>query len=216
VNLSQEQIAQKMAKFIWSYKVGDNIAHNFQILFFLYQKKDESEDEQKPLLNKPIIVTLVSLIEGIFYDFVCRLDGATNHFPETIKPKTRDLIKQRIENDKQWFSRKDFSKGEVSRYKRIKNYKLSELIAIFSEFELLGEKENTIYKHLEGMSYLRNRIHIFNWFGNFEIDEERVFSEIRLKKSEEVLGEILQVMEEKYARPFESGQDEYWYSKMIF
>jgi hypothetical protein len=214
--LNQKQISEKLAKFVWDFKVGDNIAHNFKTLYFLYKKKEESLDDQKYLLNKPIIITIVSIIEGVFYDLVCRLDMATNHFPESIGQEKREKIKRKIEREKEWFTRKDFLTNKDEKYKRIKNYKISELIRIFSEYELLGEKDNIIYKHLEGASYLRNRIHIFNWFGNFEIDEDKVFNESRLGKIETLLIEILNIMEEKYDRPFQSGQDDVWYSKMIF
>lgn len=216
LSINQKQISNKLAKFIWDFKVGDNVAHNFKTLYFLYKKKDESSDNQKYLLNKPIIIIIVSIIEGIFYDLVCRLDVATNHFPEIINQEKREKIKNKIEREKEWFLRKDFLTGKDEKYKRIKNYKISELIRIFYEYEILGEKTGNIYKHLEDASYLRNRIHIFNWFGNFEIDEDKVFSESRLEKIEFLIMEILDIMEEKYNRPFQSGQDDVWYSKMIF
>jgi hypothetical protein len=216
IQLDQKQIAEKLAKFVWNFKVGDNIAHNFKTLYFLYKKKEESSDDQKYLLNKPIIITMVSIIEGIFYDLVCRLDMSTNHFPESIDQDKREKIKRKIEREKEWFTRKDFLTDKDEKYKRIKNYKISELIKMFSECELLGDKEHLIYKHLEEASYLRNRIHIFNWFGNFEIDEDKVFNESRLGKIESLLVEILSIMEVRYKRPFQSGQDDVWYSKMIF
>lgn len=216
IQLTQKQVSEKLAKFVWDFKVGDNVAHNFKTLYFLYNKKEESLDDQKYLLNKPIIVTIVSIIEGIFYDLVCRLDMSTKHFPENINQDKREKIKARIEREKEWFTRKDSLTDKDERYKRIKNYKISELIRMFSEYELLGGKEHVIYKHLEGASYLRNRIHIFNWFGNFEIDEDKVFNESRLEKIESLLVEILNIMEEKYDRPFQSYQNDVWYSKMIF
>lgn len=216
ISLDQKQISDKMAKFVWYFKVGDNIAHNFKILYFLYKKKKESLDSQKYLLNKPIIISIVSIMEGIFYDLVCRLGQATSHFPESINQDKREKIKRKIENDKEWSIRKDPLTNVDERYKRIKNYKISELIKIFSEHELLGEKNNIIYQHLEEASFLRNRIHIFNYFGNFEINEDEVFNESRLEKIESLLIEILNIMEERYERPFQSGQDDVWYSKMIF
>ena len=214
--LNQKEVATMLASFVWDFKVGDNIAHNFKTLYFLYKKKDESSDDQKYLLNKPIIVTIVSIIEGIFYDLICRIDLATNHFPDNIDALKREKIKQRIAREKEWFPRKDFLTGEDEKYRRIKNYKISELIRIFSEYELLGTGGDVIYRHLEEASYLRNRIHIFNWFGNFEIDEDKVFNENRLQKIENLLVEILDIMQEKYQRPFQSGQEDVWYSKMIF
>lgn len=216
ISLSQKQISEKLAKFVWSFKVGDNIAHNLKTLYFLYKKKDESLDDQKYLLNKPIIISIVSIIEGVFYDMVCRLDVSTKHFPESIDKEKREKINRKIEREKEWFIRKDFLTDKNERYKRIKNYSMSELIRMFSEYELLGEKGGVVYKHLEEASYLRNRIHIFNWFGNFETDEDKVFNEGRLEKVESLLVEILNIMEEKYERPFQSGQDDVWYSKMIF
>lgn len=203
-SLTRREIAGRMAKFIWNFKVGDNIVFNFIILFTLYKQRESLEEKNKYILNKPIAVIIVSIIEAIFYDLICRLGEATSHFPDSIAQHQRVLIKNKIDKEKQWFDYKDNS-GKIKKYKRIKNYSLKEIINFLEQYELFGDKGSSIYSHLRNAFCLRNRIHIFNWFGNYERDEFTVFNESRIKKLEDLLTEIFDVMVKKYLRPFESG-----------
>ncbi len=187
-----------LSKFIWSFKVGDNLNYNFEVLFFLYGKKDIEQTNQE-LYIKPLIVIIVSIIEGIFYDLMCRLDGATNHFPKHIDPNTRNEIKKRIHEEKV-----PYKTTEGVTYRRIRNYTFNHLIKFFEEYELLGSKGASIYLELQEAAYLRNRIHIFNYYNNFSKDENRVFSEFRLRNVEKILDSILTIMSSIYQRPFGS------------
>jgi hypothetical protein len=211
--LTRKEIAERMAEFIWNFKVGDNIAFNFIILFALYRQKESIEEKNRYILNKPIAIIIVSIIEAVFYDLICRLGQATTHFPESIPQDKRDLIKNKIDKERQWFAYKD-SSGEVKKYKRIKNYSLKEIVNFLEQCELFGIKGSLIYAHLRDALFLRNRIHIFNWFGNYERDEFVVFNESRIEKLEDLLTEIFNIMARKYSRPFESDLGREWLQVM--
>ena len=62
--------------FMWSFKKGDNIIYNLEIAWELYEAKSRSTDKRK--YNKPIIITLISIIECILDDFTYRIRGHVN------------------------------------------------------------------------------------------------------------------------------------------
>lgn len=195
--LNQKEIETKLDAFIWDFKVGDNIKHNLEESFFLYKIKKEncSKIKEEQFLNKHISLTLVAIIEGVLYDFVVRLSEATNHFPSTIDEKKRKEIKADIAK------RKVSYEAEFGKILRVKNYSLSQIFALLEKYELLGKKQHAIYKALKSIIHFRNRIHIYNWYKNFEVDEKYVFTNKRLEILEQILIYILGVMETKYARP---------------
>ncbi len=209
LSLSKKEIADKLDAFVWNYKVGDNIAYNFQQLYFFYHKKEiEKSEEKKKLYNKHLSITIVSIIEGIFYDLITRLDGATNHFPDSITASKEAQIKAHLDKDKQWFMTR------LGRRKRVKNYKLGEIRDFLKRYLLLGSQTNPIYSDLEEAIFLRNRIHIFNWFGNFERDEQDVFSDTRLVKLEKLLVKVINGMFIIYPRPTPCNQAQNWLDLM--
>jgi hypothetical protein len=78
---------------------------------------------------------------------------------------------------------------------------MSVLVNFLKKYELLGDKNCKIYDDLKVATFLRNRIHIFNYKNNFEIDEHCVFSEDRLHDVEKVLEDIIKTMSSLYKRP---------------
>ncbi len=52
--------------FMWSFKKGDNIVYNLEIAQELYRARATSADKSK--YNKPLLITLVSVIECILDD----------------------------------------------------------------------------------------------------------------------------------------------------
>jgi hypothetical protein len=198
LSLNQKEIETKLDTFNWDFKVGDNIKHNVQEIFFLYKIKENncSNIKEKQFLNKHISLTLVCIIEAILYDFVVRLDGATNQFPFLIDNKKRKDIKKYIDEQKVQFEHKELK----VKYLRVKNYSLSQILRLLKEFELLEQKDSPIYNTLETATYFRNRIHIYNWFNNFEKDERYVFTDKRLEILENLVVYILITMEAKYSR----------------
>jgi len=199
ISLTQKEIEDKINRFNWNFKVGDNIKYNLDEIFYLYKIKEEfcSNTKEKSFLNKHISITIVAIIEVIFHDFIVRLSEATNHFPAIIDDKKRNEIKKYINGGKIHFH----SKRIGIKLLRIRNYSLSQIFKILQKFELLEQKDSPIYQTLEKVTHFRNRIHIYNWFDNFEINEKDVFTEKRLDELEKVLVYVISVMEVKYARP---------------
>jgi hypothetical protein len=199
LSLNQKEIETKLDTFNWNFKVGDNIKHNVQEVFFLYKIKDENciSSEEKQFLNKHISIILVCIIEAILYDFVVRLSEATNHFPLIIDDKKRNDIKKYISEQKVPYEFKE-TKFKIL---RVRNYSLSQILKLLKEFELLEQKDSPVYTNLENATYFRNRIHIYNWFNNFEKDEKYVFTNKRLEVLEKLVIYILTTMEAKYSRP---------------
>lgn len=210
INLTKVEVAEHLNLLIWNYKVGDNIAFNFKQLFFLYNQRDkEALLHKKMLYNKYIAVTVVSIIEAVLYDFIVRLSEATTHFPACISSEKRSQIKKEIDESKQVFSSRE--RGE---YKRVKNYSNKELRNLLLKYELLGQKTSPIYNDFEEAVFLRNRIHIFNWFGNFEPDEENVFTNQRVENVEHLAVTIITYLASTYSRPADSNQTDFWLDKI--
>lgn len=198
--LTQKEIEQKLDIFIWSFKVGDNILHNYEGILFLYTLKatfnQENSDHavKRRFLNKHISITIVSIIEAILYDFVTRLDSATNQFPKSIPLHKEREIKRYILSQKVPF------KTAIGEHLRVKNYPFTQLLNLIKKFELLGDGNSTIYSALEKIGYFRNRIHIYNWFDNFEKDEKNVFTDKRLLALEDLFLYVLDHMSSNYSR----------------
>lgn len=197
--IDQKEIETKLDTFNWNFKVGDNIKHNVQEVFFLYKIKKEncSNTKEKQFLNKHISITLVAIIEAILYDFVVRLSDATNQFPLIIDDKKRKDIKKYISEQKVSYE----SKKLGSKTLRVKNYSLSQILKLLQKFELLEPKDSPVYDTLEKATHFRNRIHIYNWFNNFEKDEKYVFTDKMLEILEKLVISVLTTMEAKYSRP---------------
>lgn len=202
LQINQVQIEEKLNKFIWDFNVSDNISYNLTILFKLYESQQKSATYQRQLFNKPIAILIISIIEAIFFDWMCLLDGATSHFPKSISYSSRQKIKGKITAEKRYWKYVDTSTGEDRQFKQIKNYRFSEIIDFIKEFELFGNANESIYDDLINAAFLRNRIHIFNWFNNFEKKEKLVFTDIRVKNVENLLEKILDTMVGKYPRPW--------------
>ena len=184
-----EKINDQLFDFIWTFKVGDNIMYNFKVLRELYFAKDNSNTTA---LNKPITITIVSIIEAILVDFIRRLGEATRHQPSNISPDKLRKIQSRIRKE----SLKD---GE--RYKR-RLYNYSKIIKRFKKYELFGPKDDEIYEHLTKFGQMRNRVHIENYYENFEEDEGKVFTDIRLETLETILFQLWEKMVSDYKRPW--------------
>lgn len=61
--------------FFWDYKRMDNVNYNFDVLEKLYEAKKTLSNTR--LMNKPIIVQIVSIIECCLYDFLTRIKQRT-------------------------------------------------------------------------------------------------------------------------------------------
>jgi len=198
LSLSQEEIKKKLNSLYWNFEVGDNTNHNLKELFYLYKVKIEysSTTEEKRFLNKHISLCLMSILEVVLYDFIVRLDEATNHFPKTIDENLRNKIKGYI-------AKKKIPHDVNPKQSRVYNYSFNQIVSIFREFNLLDTdvpRNYSIYNVLETANKFRNRIHIYNWYNNFETNEEYVFTDKRLAILEKITVEVINTMEQKYQR----------------
>lgn len=91
--------------------------------------------------------------------------------------------------------------GEKHHYKRLKNFGYDELIPFYKEFEILGPSSDALYTTLKSLGHFRNRVHIRNYFGNFEADEFKTFSEVRTQRTINIMGSVIQYISENYPRP---------------
>lgn len=184
-----ETVKDNLFEFIWTFKIGDNIMYNFEILKELYKAKENSNSLA---FNKPITVTIVSIIEAILIDFITRISQASNHRPSNIDTEKLEKMKCEIKKER-------VKNGD--RYKR-KLYGFKEIIKLSRKYELFGGKNDNIYNQLKKFSDMRNRVHIENYYKHFEVDEFNVFTSKRLIELEYILYNLWNVMVSDYKRPW--------------
>jgi hypothetical protein len=187
-----DSIEDQLFKFIWTFKVGDNILYNFELLQVLYNAKLDSNNS---VFNKPITITIVSIIEAILIDFIRRIGEATDHKPPNIPKDELKKMKSKIIKDR-------VKVGAI--YKR-KKYYFREIINLFQEYEIFGEKDDDFYNLLSEYGFMRNRVHIENYYENHEKDEENVFTNERLERLETILYQLWNKMISDYPRPWPSS-----------
>lgn len=163
------------SNFIGKFKVGDNIVHNLKILGVLYSYYQSDPDNQK-FLHKPIIVTIISVIEAVLYDFHLKARSFTREGIGSVSSSILDYIRSK------------------------KMDKLEHYIASAKKHDLFELADTDFYDALEELRKLRNRIHIQNEKGHFEPDEEEAFSSERMVQAEMVLEKTLKVMAENHSR----------------
>jgi hypothetical protein len=149
--------------FIAKFKIGDNIHYNLDILKVLYSSINLVNEEQKRHLEKPITVILVSICEAIIYDFIERSKSFSREGVNGLSDKTLSDLKDRNTHN---FDKK---------------------IKLFKELNLLQTSEANVYEYLKNLSLLRNRVHIQNEHGNFELDDADAFTRERRLAAEVML-----------------------------
>ncbi|MEA3450121.1 MAG: hypothetical protein U9Q85_04090 [Patescibacteria group bacterium] len=195
ISRTQQDLKNDLDLFIWDFKIGDNILYNLNIIFALV---DDYNNEKK-LYKKPISIMAVSVVEAIMVDFIYRLYSGTNHFPVILRPK-EDEIKSKLKGET---IRKKITdpEGKEHEFSVLKNFNFTPMIEVYEELELLGSNEG-IYKFLIEMAYFRNRVHINNYFGNFEKDEIVTFSSERVQKTLDVMVWFFDYFKKYYSRPW--------------
>ena len=142
INLDDlQQVNDELFTFVWNFKHGDNIMYNFKILQTLYKARETAENER--LLNKPITIQIVSIVEAILIDFLTRIDQATNHLPGGVDRETLDEIKADIEKDKKPHKMEDEFGERI--YMRRKMYHFNQIVKILRKYEILGAENDDIY-----------------------------------------------------------------------
>jgi hypothetical protein len=192
INQTQEDLIKKMNSFIWEFKIGDNIEYNLDIIFNLI-KNDNNIFNYK----KPISILCISVIEAIFVDLLHRLDMGTNHFPKKLT-KNKSEIKKELDKEKRVYQISFLD--ETYQGKKLRNFGYKDLINFLKKFSILGSTDE-VYTILQKMGHFRNRVHIKNYFNNFEKDESVVFSEKRTQKIINCMVWIFNYFEENYSRP---------------
>jgi hypothetical protein len=160
--------------FIANFKIGDNINHNLEILRLLYQLP-EDDVNRKQLLCKPIIVTLVSIMEAMLYDFLWRI-GESPERTTTLPVETIEAIRE----------------------KNCLN-KTTHLVGAAKKHNLF-ETDEKFYEQISKLITLRNRIHIQNERRHFERDEPEAFNPMRQRIAEESLEYIAKLLAKKHPR----------------
>lgn len=194
INSSKQDLKECLNSFIWTFKVGDNIIYNLDVIFQLVDDHNKMEGRD---YAKPTSILSISVIEAVLVDFLERLESATRHFPSRLDSKRTDIKKQ-LEGEKNNFQ--TTYEGKIYQYKRLRNFGYEELIEFYKKFNILGSKPKT-YDELQSLGRFRNRVHIRNYFGNFERNESRTFSEKRTQRSIDYMEATIKYFMENYPRP---------------
>ena len=88
ISSGKEELKECLNSFIWTFKIGDNILYNLDVIFQLVDDHNKLEGHN---YAKPTSVLCVSIIEAILVDFLERLDSATRHFPSKLDAKRTDI-----------------------------------------------------------------------------------------------------------------------------
>lgn len=202
ISRTKEELKQKMNLFIWDFKIFDNIEYNLDILFDLiedYNLSCKNLDVPTRNYKKPISLITISIIEGIMVDFLYRLYLSTNHFPDKLKDQ-ENIIKSKLAQETKKSKYVD-SKNREYWIQSLKNFNFITMIEFYEELKLLGDiKKN--YEFLTKLVHFRNRIHIKNYFNNFEKNESVTFSEIRVQKTLKAMVWFFEYFEKNYPRPW--------------
>ncbi len=168
--------------FFGQFKTGDNIVYNLSVLRVLYTLYNQSDDEEKALIIKPIIILLVAIIEAILHDFHSRMRVFTIEGVEGLVDGVLDYV----------------------RGKRIDE--LEKYIASARMHDFFDASNTRLYDMLDELRKIRNRVHIQNVKGYKPVDEVNVFTEDAKIKAEKCLEKVTKVMSEKYYRGGELGR----------
>ena len=194
-----EKTKEELFTFVWDFKHGNNIVYNIEVLKSLYESRENLANPN--ILNKPITIQIVAILEATLIDFLTRIDQATTHLPGEIARETLDALKEEIEKDKKPHAI-ETELGEHI-YMRRKMYHLSQIIKMLKKHEIFGDQNDEIYDRLSHFADMRNRIHIENYYGNLEGREQRVFTPARLAELEKTLDALWKKMTTDYKRPWQ-------------
>lgn len=164
------------SQFFWDFKRMDNVNYNFEILEALYSAKKQSSNSSH--FNKPIVLTLMSMIECMLYDFLIRI---RTHRKDSLPNMAQAVIAHfRSMNDTD---------------------ELKKLIWRVKAQDLLCAKAgDTIYEDLEYLNQVRNRAHIQNRYNLLERDEHRVFIDSVVSLSEKCFERVVGILCNVYPR----------------
>ena len=168
------------SKFIGNFKTGDNINHNLQVLAILYRYFDGETPQNRRLLCKPIVISLISIIDAVLHDLHYRVREFKSEGVRNILNKSRDDIRS------------------LRRMER-----LEATIRSAKKHGLIEPAGDAFYDNLDKLRELRNRVHIQNAKKYFPPNEYDAFTEPRKLEAERAVEKTLKVMAKKYARDYD-------------
>jgi len=186
----EDEFNRYLGVFYWNFKRMDNTVYNLEILSYLYHLRGKASSVQlKSLLNKPIIIFTISIVECVLYDFMTRIQQHSNEKIPNLDIGIINKIKYKVE--KGVLKMKDLTK-------------LNSIIPQLKAFNLLNWSidDESIYRQLEILQKIRNKIHIQLTNDKLHKDERYIFNNANVKKSELVLETVLKAMMIYYPRPW--------------
>jgi hypothetical protein len=130
------------------------------------------------ILNKPIIIIIVAIIECILYDFVRKV---SEHSQEVI-PGIDNII--------------------INQTKNKTLDKLDHLITYVKKHKLMGDiKNNTIYQDLDNLRKLRNRLHIQNQHQELDRNEYKIWNQKNFQMATNTLERVISKLCNVHPRP---------------
>jgi hypothetical protein len=163
--------------FVGSFKVGDNIGYNIDILRDLVTKND------KECFNKLIVLQAGSILEAALSQIIFR----AQHYNKEGVPNIEEKDRLEIEA------------------KNID--KFASVIDVLAKYKVLDALGATIYKDLHKLRQFRNKIHIQSKIkvAGTPLDEEKAFSNNLKDWALHLNLIVLEHLSEKYARPNKVG-----------
>ena len=165
------------SNFFCLFKTGDNVNYNLEILKCFYEIYNKTNDSEKLVLIKPIIVWLVSIVEAILHDFHKRI---------------RANIHEGIIN---------MSQGVIDYVRNKKIDELEKYINSAKKHDFFDLKDTNFYIKLDDLRKIRNRIHIQNNKFLKPRDERTIFDEKVKVLAEKCTEKVVKTISEKHPRP---------------
>jgi hypothetical protein len=179
----QKDIAEKAitGTFIWTFKKGDNIIYNFDIVWTLYNAMAAEEDTyRQQYYRKPIMVFLAAIIECILDDFSHRIQQRVSDPLPNVTPAV------------------------ISDFKRKSRDKFETYISAVEKHNLLVAGK-PFYDELHFLRKARNRAHIQNSLNQLAADERAIYTNDVLLRAEICFEVVIQRMMTRYYRSNTSG-----------
>jgi hypothetical protein len=161
--------------FMWSFKKGDNIVYNFDIIWELYRARRAATATHKHKYNKPIILLQMSIVECILDDFVNRVG---------------QHVRDRIPN---------ITPAQIADFRTKKRDKLEHYIAAAKKHDLF-DADDAFYANMDLLRQARNRFHIQNAGRLDPADESVLFRGALLTMAENTFEVVLERMMGKFFR----------------
>lgn len=160
--------------FIGRFHCGDNIAFNLEILGELYSTG--LNQKPKPILYKPCIVTMVSIVEAILFDLHHRMKWNRKEGVAGLSQKVLSYIRGK----------------QIDRFES--------LLASCKKHNILNNQFIDLYQELDTLRKARNRIHIQDEKRILEKYEKDVFTRDRLIASERSLEATIKIIKKNHSR----------------